>query len=146
MAKPVVIIRTLEDSPESLDQTLLVAYLRTRYWVEWPDNNRDFLTIGAPFHSAFASNLAIITAYNPHSIMQDEQENARRNAELYQELTTRPFRILSAKNEGSDDTWPPEPGFCMLDIPFWEAVYIGRKFNQNALVWADQQGVALVFL
>ena len=148
MSKPRVIIRTLEDSPPRLDQSLITAYLATRYRVDWPDETGCFLTIGER-ESAFTDyrerekigTCAIITASNPRSEMLGETENARRNLQLQADLARHTTLLFPAQNISLDGDWPPEAGFCAGGIQAETAVMLGHKYEQNAIVWWEKGGV-----
>lgn len=145
MSKPKVIIRTLEDSPLWLDQQLVLAYLATQYWVGWPDEKGVFLSIGGQ-HPALMPYLlqhnldhcAIITAWNPRSEILPKSENHLRHIQLHQDLAGCTPLLLPARNISSDGTWPAEAGFFAGGLAAQDAIRLGIKYGQNAIVWWEK--------
>lgn len=152
--KPRFIIRTLEDSVELLDQSLVAAYLDTNYRVAWPDQNGTVVRIGdqdTPFIQHLASmhfqTFALITADNPGSRMQSDQENLLRRLDLQARLVRSVVYMLPSVHFSKNLSWPAEYGFLVAGINPSFAVNIARKFGQNAIVWWQQgDSVALWWL
>jgi hypothetical protein len=153
MTKPSAIVRNLEDSPDWLDQRLVAAYLRTKYWTEaiQLDDRGYCFEVGQPHPTLFDNQLehhgfehyAFITAWNPTSRALDQWHNRWRNLNLEFEIQPH-CRLLRrglgvAHEEHSD--WPPEESFLALDIPLEKAVELGRLFGQNALVCWQKGGL-----
>ena len=75
---------------------------------------------------------AFITAWNPGSVALARDENERRQTELRSRLSE--YIVIAGEGVGRDSAWPPEPSVMILGIPRKEAVRIGRKFGQLAIV------------
>lgn len=147
MSKPQVIIRTLEDIPEWLDQRLLAAYLETVYRVVGPDKKGASLKIGDEKNALIdhlvrmeIDSLAIITAFNPHSVLLSPLENERRNLALREDLKGRATLLLPSIHIAPDESWEQEHGFCAAGIESVLAVEIGRNYEQNAIVCWQKGG------
>lgn len=143
MLKPVAVITCLEDSPPSFDRRLLEAYLRTVYQVSGPPGfsfyTGDNISEMAEKWLAAkgCSSWAFITAWNPFSRPLPAEENRVRNNQLADELNRNGWLTYPGFGAGPDARWPPEESFWVLNIPPEEAVRLGKKFGQNALVWWD---------
>lgn len=153
MLKPVAIITSLEDSPPTIDRSLLGAYLRTVYQVDdppgfafrpgafLPDEAADWLFLRR------VNSWAFLTAWNPHSARMSLAENKRRNKQLSAALRDGGWPYYTGAGIGAGETWPPEESFWILDIPADWAIRLGRHFDQNALVWwAEGKPVELWWL
>ena len=154
MSKPKVIIRTLEDSPDWLDQQLVKAYLATEYWVDWPTENGLCLRIGEDggrlreiLQSQQIGSFFIITAYNPNSHLLTELENEERDRRLRTDLEAVPGLKNQARNIDPMGKWPDEAGYCVCGADAAEVLRLGRKYGQNALLhWQSGAMVALWWL
>lgn len=89
-----------------------------------------------------AGSFCAITAANPHSQQRCASINKNRNAELEKDLhnlgAQRSWLVFPASNQPDDDSWPAEPGFVVLNMPLNTALMLAEKYQQNALVWADE--------
>lgn len=150
MAKPVVVLRNLEDSPEWLDQRLVSAYLKTKYWTEAVrmDESGLFFEIGQPapdLESQLEAHdfrtFAFITAWNPASQMLDQWHNQWRNLQLEIELHPHCRLLRRGLGVGQEGDWPPEESFMCLNIPLEKAAELGRQFGQNAIVCWEKGGL-----
>jgi len=139
MSKPAAVIITLEDSASWLDQRLILAYLHTTYRVRTPTFDLRIGQSNPVFDLWLAENkvhqFAFITAWNPQSQSLSMEENTRRNQELEKEFYLISIKILPGLGIGDDSDWPPEASCCALNISPEQAVALGRKFDQNALVF-----------
>ena len=43
-------------------------------------------------------------------------------------------KLYEGEGVGSDKSWEPEKSFLILGIPLDEAILIGKKYRQNAIV------------
>lgn len=143
MAKPSVVIRNLEDSPDWLDQRMVTAYLNTKYWTEAPrlDDSGLFFEIGQPalllekqLEEHGFGTFAFITAWNPASQMLEHWHNQWRNFQLELELQPHCRLIRRGMGVGHEGDWAPEESFLCLDIHLEKAADLGRQFGQNAIV------------
>ncbi|MBM9499882.1 DUF3293 domain-containing protein [Leptospira sp. 201903071] len=112
------------------------SYLKTRYLVFDPR-----LSIGAesfnPTLDAFLKEQgeeewAYLTAFNPRSKILSTEENQSRNRELKLELNS--YLVLEGEGKGEDSEWVPESSFLVLGISEKEAILLGKKFQQNAIL------------
>lgn len=146
MSKPIAVIRKVEDSPDWLDRRLAEAYLRTFYTVLFLDFppvhvgevNRSFEKW---LDEQRVRTYAFITAWNPASRMLSKAENLLRNNNLQTDLIRTSRQVLPALHLAAAGDWPPEESFWTSDISAENAVLLGRKYGQNAIVWWEKGGV-----
>ncbi|MFN2500644.1 MAG: DUF3293 domain-containing protein [Pyrinomonadaceae bacterium] len=95
------------------------------------ENNslREFLRLGK--HTSWA----FLTAYNPNSQPRADAENAARQSELVADLERKGFTTL--EGYGTGENWHPEPSLFVLDIRRDEAIAVGTRFGQNAILWGS---------
>ena len=75
---------------------------------------------------------AYITAWNPYSELTDHSINEENNNRLRNDLNK--YKLYEGEGVGSDKSWEPEKSFLILGIPLDEAILIGKKYRQNAIV------------
>lgn len=112
------------------------SYLKTRYLVFDPS-----LTISAESFNATLDGFlkaqgkeewAYLTAANPKSEILSHEENRDRNARLRLDLNA--FSVFEGEGRGQDPNWIPESSFLVLGISEKEAILLGKKFQQNAIL------------
>lgn len=81
---------------------------------------------------------AFITSDNPRSQLQTAEVNAARLEQLREDLTESGLTIYPGKGVGHDAQWPPENSFLILGISREEALDLGAKWDQNALVYGEK--------
>ncbi|MBK6932253.1 MAG: DUF3293 domain-containing protein [Saprospirales bacterium] len=140
MAKPVVIIKSMEDYPAELDRTLVAAYLRAIYRILAPPadvqvgSSQPLLEQQPAYRSA--QTFAFLTAANPGSAVLTGPENAARQAALLEALLPlTPLQPAPAVHLSPEDDWPPEPAWWAPGLAASDAVRLARSFGQNALVF-----------
>ena len=75
---------------------------------------------------------AYITAHNPYSNVLTDQENIDRHNHLKKDLSN--YSTFEGEGVGMDNTWTPERSFLILGISEMEAIKLGGKFEQYAIV------------
>jgi hypothetical protein len=75
---------------------------------------------------------AYITAWNPYSELTDDRTNEEKNSQLRNDLTG--YILFDGEGVGSDQCWQPEKSFLILGIALDDAILIGKKYQQNAIV------------
>ncbi len=146
MSKPVAVIRTLEDSPEWLDQRLVEAYLRTSYAIMLTDFPPIRVGEVNPVVEKWldeqnCTTYAFITAWNPGSVLLSYDENMDRLDQLDDELKEICPRVYWGTGFGDSGEWEGEVSCWALDISAEDAVRLGRKYGQNAIVWWEKGGL-----
>ena len=116
---------------------LLQAYKSTKYMVFKPNLVIEIGVINDSLNDLViqhnATEWAYITAYNPFSRILTDVENQERHLEL-KELTS-PNLTFEGHGVGTDPAWEPELSLLILGISKEEAIVLGKRFEQNALVY-----------
>jgi hypothetical protein len=128
---------------------LIAAYRAARYRIE----DAFDLAIDAP-NSALATwqadhgvtCSALITACNPASRPHSERRNQMATRQLEAELCRRKLAFSPALALDTAGNWPAEPGFLVAGLAGEAAVALGRRFGQNAIVWAGVDAVPRLVL
>jgi hypothetical protein len=122
----------------NIDQQTLQAYLNTTYTTEKPEL---FIKIGEnnmPLNVFLFDNnsfvWAFVSASNPYSAILPEDENELRHKDLMEEVKAMKYRFCQGKGIPSDESWKAEKSLLILDITKKEAIKLGKKYNQNAIV------------
>lgn len=126
---------------------LLDAYLATHYQVEHPAGVFT-LHIGQPSVELLAllqkmglTGAAFITAWNPHSKPRPQAENRYAQQCLLEDLQQVGCMVIPAVGVDPDNQWPREESVLALGLTQVDAKQLGRKYFQNAIVWAEADAV-----
>lgn len=102
------------------------------------------LRIGEPsaaldrlLEGARAASAAFLTAANPHSERRPAAENLAALERLAQDASA--WRILRGEGRSADGRWR-EPSLLVLGIEREHARTLGRRYGQNAIVFAERGG------
>jgi hypothetical protein len=122
-----------------MDQTLLRNYLATVY--ELPSLSGpvrvslDGDSEGTNLPELLRGTFALVTAYNPRSMLLPRKVNEQRHVVLRDLLVLGCYRVEAAVgfDEEPDGTWR-EPTWLIHGMGRDEAIAFGRVFRQNAIV------------
>lgn len=129
-----------------IPQSTLTAYLETNYSVA--SEPPFVLRIGAA--SEALANLyrqhgtdcaAFVTACNPYSRKLGDAANAARQTELESDLRRRGLVFFMGAGTHPIGEWPAEPSVLVMGLPLEESKALGRKYEQNAVVWCGADTV-----
>jgi hypothetical protein len=127
--------------------SLMDAYLLAHY--RWEnDGEWRWLRVGElspELESAFplAQRFALLSAWDPQSVVRDKALNRREDAELHRLLVDGAFNVRAAFSSAPDRTWR-EPSWLVLDIDNDSLDALGRRFGQLAtLSWERGRVVRL---
>ena len=122
------------------------AYRATTYRVFLPGGGCD-LRVGVAseilrcwLETTGAGRFAILTAYNPGSIQLAAAENALRQAQLECALLEQGYEAYAGENLADDEQWPTEESCFVPDIPVTEAVTLGSRYGQLAVICGGADG------
>lgn len=127
------------ETMNTLPAELLTAYLQTSFNVLMPAGTitlrcgRHSIDLDRLLKDAGASCWAYLTAYNPNSQQLGGDENRRRQDKLVAEVSAK-FSVLHGEGVGADQNWPPEPSVLVLGMDREEAMRVGSRYGQNAVV------------
>ncbi|MGI4829617.1 MAG: DUF3293 domain-containing protein [Janthinobacterium lividum] len=92
----------------------------------------------AEFIEAFGGDGALlITAYNPLGEVVSEAENLEASEALRRALELVAVPYFLGKGADSDGSWT-EPSYMVFNLHLLQAMALGRRFRQNALVWVGR--------
>lgn len=92
------------------------------------------------------SNGTFITAYNPFGKENSEAAYAANQAELKMDLSKRNLTIFDGVGKHPYGNWPAEPSFFVLGLSLEAAKRLGKKYNQNAIVWCGADAIPELLL
>jgi hypothetical protein len=128
-------------------------YLRTTYRVTDVDHAID-IRVGEPcpaldtlLEKHAARCWAFITAWNPGSNKLDDAENRRRQAQLEADMKRGGYACYRGAGVPDQGDWSPEGSLLIMGLKREDAVEVGRKYGQAAIVaGAAGVGAELVFI
>lgn len=84
---------------------------------------------------------AFLTAYNPDARERSDDENRAAQQALLDELRERGLAWFVGAGEADDGSYPPEPALLVLGLSRDDAIALGRRLRQVAIV-VGQRGAA----
>jgi hypothetical protein len=81
-----------------------------------------------------------ITSCNPYSRDCSEYENKNYYESLLQHVSD--YKYYEGEGQGIDTTWPAEKSILIIGISESQAIQIGNKYNQNAIVLGKYEQAA----
>jgi hypothetical protein len=131
----------------TMSQVPVNAFMQAEYHVQ-DAHNHLILHVGRyskalqEIHLRFgASSSAFITACNPLSVIQNQQQNENATQSLQQVLLAAGYRSLPATGRDPKSHWPDEPGFLVIDITCNQALKIAAKYQQLAILFNDSRAI-----
>jgi putative PIN family toxin of toxin-antitoxin system len=88
-------------------------------------------------HEHGAETAAFVTAANPHGVERSRAENVAATAAAVSAL---PWPRLAGLGRDAAGRWGSEPSVLLLGIPRAEAIALGRRLEQNAIVFVERGG------
>jgi hypothetical protein len=124
------------------------AFRATRYHFDSPDG--ELLLQVDVAHAGLAALLrrhgagcaAVVTAFNPQAIRQDDARNLAAQTSLHGDLTAAGVTFLAGRNEDPSGQWPSEPSCLMIGMPLAEARALAARYGQLAFLWTDATSAA----
>lgn len=128
----------------AIDPATLLAYRQTEYHVM--GRMPAVLRVGvscpalAVLHAAHDVQCsAFITACNPHGVECADDVNRQRQAALAAHLSDLELAMIEGIGRHPTNGWPPEPSFLVPGLSRTAAEELGRRFEQNAILWAGAE-------
>ena len=125
---------------------LEAAYRATTYRVFLPGGGCDLRvgvaseTLRCWLETAGAERFAILTAYNPGSHLAPDADNALRQSQLECALLERGYETYAGQNLADDEQWPAEESCFVADMTVAEALAVGARFGQCAVICGGADG------
>jgi hypothetical protein len=129
-----------------LDAELIAEYLATSYRViegrlfslKVGEMNLDLKEV---YEDQKVNSAAFITACNPFSNMLSNEENSQRMELLKADIAAMSLKVLCGIGESASGNWSGEPSLLVLGITLDQAQCLGRKYQQNAIIWCGPDAV-----
>lgn len=121
------------------------AYRNTEYCVFAPTGTIRLSAYGespelAELHKSFdVTSSAFITAYSPQGQSTEEGCDKRNQEHLVADVSSR-WQLLPGEGADPQGEWPPEPSLLVLGICLDDAMRLGRKYQQHAIVFGTFGG------
>lgn len=119
--------------------TLQQIYERTTYVTDEPPLSIRIMCMHPVLDDVLARcqsrTWAFITAWNPGSIPLSGEENMQRNQALTKELCV--WTTIRGRGIPDDGDWTPEESFLVLGISEQDALLVGKRWGQAAVVYGE---------
>lgn len=134
-----------------MDQNLLRSYFGTVYELPSPEGtiraslDGEIVRDVAELPTLLRGSFAILTAYNPRSMLLPRKVNEQRHQVMRDLLILGCYRVESCVgyDEDPDASWR-EPAWLVHTMDRQEAIDFGRSFRQNTVVYANAGQVELI--
>lgn len=90
--------------------------------------------------------VTFITAHNPFSEVHSDEDNAKRNEQLKQDLDKLDLMIVNGYGQDKTRVWKKEDSFVVFGLGLDAAKELGVKYQQNAIVWCGADAIPLLVL
>jgi hypothetical protein len=131
-----------------INSALLEAYQTTLYEVFEPKITITIANENQELQKFLKENnysqWCFITAWNPYSMLLSQEENTNLNRLL--ELDLKDFPIYAGQGKDAKGEWPPEDSYFVANISEQQAIALGTKYNQNAIVFGTLNEKAKLLL
>lgn len=133
-----------------ISDNLIEAYLATNFHVnvkeEFILNVGHFSRPLSDLHKSHECDTsAIITALNPLGVVQSDEENKKKNRTL-KRIAEERYAVIEAAGVDPKGEWPAEASFLILGISRHDAMDLGQRFQQNAIVFNEDTVPELIML
>lgn len=126
-----------------MQDALRAAFRTTEYRFATPDGelllkvDEPNPALGALLRRFGASSMAVVTAFNPRALRQEDTANHAAQARLVGVVTGRGYSFIAGRNEDPGGTWPVEESLLIMDISLPAASELAASFDQLAFLWTD---------
>jgi hypothetical protein len=127
----------------ALDERLHAAYRATLYRFDAPGGELQLqvdcssLALQRLLQHARQPCAAVLTAFNPGSVLQEESRNLRAQSALAEELQCVGLNCIPGRHEDPDGRWPTESGLLVLGLGRSAAREMAARYGQLAFLWSD---------
>jgi sugar phosphate isomerase/epimerase len=134
-----------------ISPSTIKAYLDTDYCVfgEYPFILRVGIAsepLAELYKQLKASCGVFVTSFNPFSIDVGEAANTARQVELVKELNRRNLTYFDGVGKHPSGEWTAEPSYFVLELSLEAAKVLGKKYDQNAVVWCGSDAIPELIL
>lgn len=135
----------------SISPELVRAYYETEYHVllrppvtlRIGQINED---LKALYRESSCNSCLFITAWNPYSEHTEAAMNALLQSQLFEEISASGYRAVPGLGKHPSGDWEGEDSLLVLGVSQEEAMEIGTRWKQNAVIWTDAQACPQLIL
>lgn len=98
------------------------------------------------FKANRSDTCAFVTACNPLGQIFGEAENAQLQDQLAHDLRFKSLSFITGEGKHPVGAWPGEPSFLVFGLSLEAARTLGKKFEQNAIVWCGPDAIPQLVL
>ena len=98
------------------------------------------------FKANRSDTCAFVTACNPLGQLFGEAENAQLQDQLAHDLRFKSLSFITGEGKHPVGAWPGEPSFLVFGLSLEAARTLGKKFEQNAIVWCGPDAIPQLVL
>ncbi len=133
-----------------ISEELINAYMETNYFID-----KISIPLKINKYNSFLQNIydnnnintcAYITAYNPYSKRVNIDKNIKNNESLKSLLDEKNYKYIEGFGSHPSNEWEKEYSFFIINIDYNSACDIGRKYNQNAILWCNDNCIPQLIL
>lgn len=122
---------------------LIEAYKKTLYQVNEPKISIQIGSFNPDLEKLLkeygVNSWCYITAWNPWGRNYTSEENEKLQSALLKDIEG--YHQFSGEGKGFDTEWPPEKSVLVLGISLADAISLGNQYNQNAIVYGDNENL-----
>ena len=133
--KPQFTAREIADLDRTYQDAIYEVYYGDRtiqLFIDRPNSKLDLI-----LKKHDVTSWALITAFNPYSQCLSATENKQRHQSLIKLVQSLNLTFFDALGKDKDGAWTPEQSIFIIGINLDRAIAIGRKFQQNAIVFGE---------
>lgn len=125
------------------DTDLFRAYSQTTFVADVPEGvieirvNRRNPELDEVLAQCGSTTWGFVTAWNPGSVPLSLEENRRRQATLVRATSEMCKQTWPGRGVPDAGDWIPEESLLVADLTADEALRLGRRFGQLAVVWGE---------
>lgn len=102
--------------------------------------------LAALLHGRGAESAVFITAWNPLGAALRAEENESRQRRLRGDLQARGLRVVPGRGCDENGTWEGEDSLLVLAVNRYTACALGRRHEQNAVLWSGADAIPRLLL
>ena len=138
-------------SASAISPETIRAYRETNYNVHGESAFTLNVGIASPalralYAARHIDSCAFVTACNPFSQQITARANAARQKALARKLARRGLQIINGIGQHPSGSWDGEASFLVLKLSLDAAKKMGKRLEQNAIVWCGPDAVPQLVL
>lgn len=124
-------------------RTLFHVYAQTPFTLRIGEPSPE---LAALFQKHLIDSAVYITAYSPFSTVVSADENQSAQARLTADLASTAQLVIQGDGQDPEQRWPAEQSLLGLGVGREDAVALGQRYLQNAVVWVGSDVIPQLLL